>query len=65
MLISGLWGRANQKYAIEMYRSLFAEKVGREIANRTVDGTQFIPFVKRVWKLEVLYVNLCRTLDKS
>jgi len=65
MLTSGSAGRANMKAAIEKYRALFADQVGYLAAGQIINGTALLPFVKRIWKLEEIYIELMKKLGKD
>jgi len=65
MLTSGSAGRANMRMAIEEYRCLFADQIGRQAGDIIVNGTALLPFGKRIWRLEELYVDLMKKLGKD
>ena len=61
MLITGSVGKRNMEATINQYQRLFEEHVGKDVASSIIRGTSLLPFIKRIWELERLFVSMLKS----
>lgn len=55
MLTSGIAGRQNIEFALERYKRLLTDKLGKEVGEIVYRSTGGMDSVDRLWELERLY----------